>query len=857
MALSILMSIETGCYHLTMKDFFISYTGNDHTWAEWVAWVLEEASYSVVIQAWDFRVGGNFVLDMQRASIGAKRTIAILSKLYLEKPFPQPEWAAAFAQDPTSQFRTLIPIRVEPCNLAGLLAQIVYVDIFDCYEVKAQERLLAAVKDGRMKPVHRPKFPGSSAIRKVSVLVPFPGALEPLTGKSSGIAQESINQSKMGSNNEDVSSMPDLQAGETNLPITRALCKFNLPFIVVKRPILEERGIQFIKSGMCPILMIQGLSGYGKTVLMGEIAKQVSAGFDFILPIRCSGLSAVESSYLVEPINKFLHQFDQSLSPQTLQSQDIQYSLQVLAARLIGINVLVLIDGVEEALETSIQNLLTLSNNGQKARFIITARYRIVDRQKAHTLTAVPFSEKESLIFIQQYSKVMNVDIDAEALIKKLPKSIKENPQNLHIFLSNLEDIPIELLLTDHHSGDVRLFEGFLEELLSSLDTVILRNLILISMLEGLNLVKSLKILNIDPSSISLVNSLNTLLKKSLIYHNNNTYLTPSLVKNCIFHLETLDTHRESLIKEVVKAVDESIHSIDINKLTSETDPLIPVAANLFHWLHDLFYHEPLFKLSNDAFLETINIRGFWKEYWLMIRLVFSAAKETGNKEVMASMGFRIVRKSFQVKDIDTGRRVLSDLEILGLKEGTHDYADLLSHKALFSEQDGNFELALDQLSESLGIRRKLRDEEGCALVNKLIGNIYIARNNPEKARQFYNAALSNLDESSSSSKLRIEIRTSLSFCDLKDEEYENAELHLRDVIQKCHQSSYQAGLPRVYYTLALALDYQGKISSALEYANKAAESAMNIDQEVAVKSAILAWRLKGNQSSNERVIYE
>lgn len=47
-----------------MKDFFISYTGNDRPWAEWIAWVLEEAGYSVVIQAWDFRPGGNFVLDM-------------------------------------------------------------------------------------------------------------------------------------------------------------------------------------------------------------------------------------------------------------------------------------------------------------------------------------------------------------------------------------------------------------------------------------------------------------------------------------------------------------------------------------------------------------------------------------------------------------------------------------------------------------------------------------------------------------------------------------------------------------------------------------------------------------------------
>ncbi|MBV5337401.1 MAG: toll/interleukin-1 receptor domain-containing protein, partial [Deltaproteobacteria bacterium] len=34
------------------KDFFISYTGADKNWAEWIAWQLEEAGYQVVIQAW-------------------------------------------------------------------------------------------------------------------------------------------------------------------------------------------------------------------------------------------------------------------------------------------------------------------------------------------------------------------------------------------------------------------------------------------------------------------------------------------------------------------------------------------------------------------------------------------------------------------------------------------------------------------------------------------------------------------------------------------------------------------------------------------------------------------------------------
>lgn len=51
-----------------METFFVSYNSHDRTWAEWIAWTLEDAGYSVTIQAWDFRPGGNFVLDMQRAA---------------------------------------------------------------------------------------------------------------------------------------------------------------------------------------------------------------------------------------------------------------------------------------------------------------------------------------------------------------------------------------------------------------------------------------------------------------------------------------------------------------------------------------------------------------------------------------------------------------------------------------------------------------------------------------------------------------------------------------------------------------------------------------------------------------------
>lgn len=37
-----------------MPDFFISYNSADANWAEWIAGTLEQASYTTVLQAWDF-----------------------------------------------------------------------------------------------------------------------------------------------------------------------------------------------------------------------------------------------------------------------------------------------------------------------------------------------------------------------------------------------------------------------------------------------------------------------------------------------------------------------------------------------------------------------------------------------------------------------------------------------------------------------------------------------------------------------------------------------------------------------------------------------------------------------------------
>lgn len=144
-------------------DFFVSYNAADADWAEWAAWILEEAGYTVFIQAWDFRPGHNFVILMQQATIAAKRTLLVLSDSYLRALFTQPEWGAAFAADPTGSQRRIVPVRVRPCTPDGLLKTIIHIDLLDCEEHEAKRRLLDGVRLGRAKPRTKPLFPGLTA----------------------------------------------------------------------------------------------------------------------------------------------------------------------------------------------------------------------------------------------------------------------------------------------------------------------------------------------------------------------------------------------------------------------------------------------------------------------------------------------------------------------------------------------------------------------------------------------------------------------------------------------------------------------------------------------------------------------
>jgi tetratricopeptide (TPR) repeat protein len=141
--------------------YFVSYNSADRAWAEWIAWQIEDAGHTTVVQAWDFRPGMNFVLEMDRAAATSDHTIAVLSPGYLGSRFGAPEWAAAFVQDPTGEGRRLIPVRVREFDRRGLLAPILYIDLVGVDEDAARTTLLEGIEPGRAKPATPPPFPGA------------------------------------------------------------------------------------------------------------------------------------------------------------------------------------------------------------------------------------------------------------------------------------------------------------------------------------------------------------------------------------------------------------------------------------------------------------------------------------------------------------------------------------------------------------------------------------------------------------------------------------------------------------------------------------------------------------------------
>ncbi len=141
---------------------FISFSGQNRGWGDWIASTLNEAGVTIIYQPWHFAEHRSFVSEMDRALLGRGRVLAVLSPQYLASPHCRAEWEAAYQADPDGNLARLSTVRVSHCEIKGILGRYPYRDLFGISEEEARERLLQAIGRGSLKPKVKPPFLGGA-----------------------------------------------------------------------------------------------------------------------------------------------------------------------------------------------------------------------------------------------------------------------------------------------------------------------------------------------------------------------------------------------------------------------------------------------------------------------------------------------------------------------------------------------------------------------------------------------------------------------------------------------------------------------------------------------------------------------
>jgi hypothetical protein len=144
-------------------DFFVSHAGADRAWAEWVAWQLTDAGYTVVLDVWDWAAGKNFITAMSDALERCDRVVALFSMAYFDRSrYTAEEWSASLVYVPGTDQGRLVPVRIEDVpagQVPAVLTALVHRDLFGLAEGAARKVLLEAVH-GPSRPVRTPLYPG-------------------------------------------------------------------------------------------------------------------------------------------------------------------------------------------------------------------------------------------------------------------------------------------------------------------------------------------------------------------------------------------------------------------------------------------------------------------------------------------------------------------------------------------------------------------------------------------------------------------------------------------------------------------------------------------------------------------------
>ena len=143
-------------------DLFMSYTADDFSLADALAWQLEAAGHRVVMDGGEIATGADVMSGLRRRQ-PTQTTIALLSPSYLAALADQPTAAQTVCAQATGATPTLVAVRVRECTPEGPLSGIPFLDLVGLDEATALNRLRELSPSAQTQPM-----PPSPATRQAT-----------------------------------------------------------------------------------------------------------------------------------------------------------------------------------------------------------------------------------------------------------------------------------------------------------------------------------------------------------------------------------------------------------------------------------------------------------------------------------------------------------------------------------------------------------------------------------------------------------------------------------------------------------------------------------------------------------------
>lgn len=126
-------------------DFFITYHHNDELAARWIAAVLKEVPFSILMDSWDFLPGNQPLEKIEYMTILSRSVLVLLSEQFLKEGVDAVSWQAVTGKFSTCDTKGVINLRIDSCEVEKVLGDVPYTDLFGIKEAEVRKRLLTAV----------------------------------------------------------------------------------------------------------------------------------------------------------------------------------------------------------------------------------------------------------------------------------------------------------------------------------------------------------------------------------------------------------------------------------------------------------------------------------------------------------------------------------------------------------------------------------------------------------------------------------------------------------------------------------------------------------------------------------------